>query len=122
MNETKNVTITLRLPPDIADQVEELHAAEPEFLERVVQTAIVRRWIYRGIREREALNADGSIRWTAERVVPIEESGPLMSAARFLGIKPINPEEGRRILAEDEKLAENRRHDGGAWAEKEGGR
>jgi len=114
MNETKNVTITLRLPPDIARQVEEVHAAEPEFLERVVRTALLRRWIYRGIRESEALNEDGSIRWTADRVVPIEESErPLMSAVRFLGIKP---KEGERILAE------NRRHDGGAWAEKEGGR
>ena len=110
MNETKTVTITLRLPPDIADRVEEVQKAEPEYLGRVVQTAIIRRWIYRGIREREALNEDGSIRWTAERVVPSEESErPLMSVARFLGIKP---KEGERILAE------NRRHDGGSWAEK----
>ena len=82
MWDSREVTLTLRLPPDIADQAEEVHAAEPEFLERVVQSAIIRRWIYSGIREREALNADGSIRWTADRVVPIPE------------------EEGRRILAE----------------------
>ena len=74
MWEPKEVTITLRLPHDIADRVEEVHTAEPEYLERVVQAAIIRRWIYSGIREREALNDDGSIRWTAERVVPIEES------------------------------------------------
>ena len=83
MHETKTVTITLRLPPDIADRVEEVQKAEPEYLGRVVQTAIIRRWIYRGIREREALNEDGSIRWTADRVVPIEEP------------------EGARILAEN---------------------
>ena len=94
MWETRKVTVTLRLPPDIADQVEEVHAAGPEFLERVVQSAIIRRWIYSGIREREALNADGSIRWTADRVVPIEEP------------------EGAR------SLAGNQRDDGGAWSEK----
>ncbi len=52
-SETCEVTITLRLPPGIVDQVRELHAVEPEFLEHVVQYALTRRSVYRHIRERE---------------------------------------------------------------------
>ena len=47
-----SVTITLRLPPGTADKVEELHAAEPGFLEHIVQYALTHRAIYRGILER----------------------------------------------------------------------
>ena len=54
MWETKEVTLTLCLPHDIADQAEELHAAEPEFLERVVMYGITRRQVYQGLRERKA--------------------------------------------------------------------
>ena len=53
MDNTRQVTLTLRLPEDLADQAEELHMAEPEFLERVVQFGLLRREVYRGIRERK---------------------------------------------------------------------
>lgn len=53
MGETREVTLTLRLPPDIAEQAEEVHAAEPEFLERVVLYGITRRRVYRDIRDRQ---------------------------------------------------------------------
>ena len=50
--ETREVTITLRLPPSIADQVEKLHTDQPEVLERVVHSALMRRAIYRLMRAR----------------------------------------------------------------------
>ncbi len=53
MWETRAVTITLQLPPDIADQAEEVDSDDPEFLSRVVLFGLVRLQIYRSIRERE---------------------------------------------------------------------
>ena len=51
--ETREVTITIRLPPMLVDRVEELHATEPEFLEHVIEYALTRRSIYQHIRELE---------------------------------------------------------------------
>ena len=84
MYDTNEVTITLRLPPDIAEQAIEVQRTDPEFLSRVVLYGLTRRSIYREMRDRN--------------------KGPAMNR--------ISPKEGERILAE------NRRHDGGAWAEK----
>lgn len=53
MYETREVTITLRLPPDIAEQAEEVQKDDPEFLSRVVLYGLTRLQIYRTIRERE---------------------------------------------------------------------
>lgn len=53
MYETREVTITLRLPPDIADQAEEIQKEDPEFLSRVVLYGLTRLQIYRSIQERE---------------------------------------------------------------------
>ncbi len=53
------ITITLRLPHDIAGDAIEIHRTEPELLERVVRLAITRRQIYRGIRERAEVAARG---------------------------------------------------------------
>ena len=52
MWETREVTLTLRLPIDAADQAEAIHKVEPEFLERVVLYGLTRRLIYKGIRDR----------------------------------------------------------------------
>ncbi|MDK1102526.1 MAG: hypothetical protein QGD93_02715 [Actinomycetota bacterium] len=60
---TREVTITLRMPLSIADKVERLHAAEPEFLEHVVQYAITRRAVCHGILE---LNLADKSRTTEE--------------------------------------------------------
>ena len=81
-HETREVTIKITLPHDIADQAEEIQRTDPEFLSRVVLYGLTRRSIYQGIRDRS--------------------------------VDPIGLEEGRRILAE------NRHHDGGAWADKAG--
>lgn len=78
---TREVTLTLRLPPHLADQAEEVHAAEPEFLERIVLYGLTRRSIYHAIRER---------REGTEDLLP-----------RTDGVQPIPEEEGRAILAEN---------------------
>ncbi len=85
-SETREVTITLRLPPDIADQVGEIQKRDPEFLDRIVLQATIRRGIYKSMKERELVN----------------------------GMEAIGYEEAGRIAA-------NRRHDGGAGADKERG-
>ena len=83
MWDSREVTLTLLLPHDIADQAEEVQKTDPEFLSRVVLYGLTRRSIYREIRDET--------------------------------VGKIDLEEGRRILAE------NRHHDGGAWAEKDRG-
>ena len=52
MWETRSVEITVRLPHDIAEQAEEVQEADPEFLSRVVLYGLIRRSIYRQLRER----------------------------------------------------------------------
>ena len=76
MWETREVTLTLRLPPDIATQAEEVQKTDPEFLSRVVLYGLTRRSIYHSTRERTAeharehgLRVDG-----LGRIDPIEES------------------------------------------------
>ena len=73
MWETREVTLTLCLPPDVADQAEEVQKTDHEFLGRIVLQALIRRGIYTTIRER----------WLGN------------------GMEPIGLEEGRRILAEN---------------------
>ena len=83
----RHVTLTLRLPPDIADQAEEVHAAEPAFLERAVLYGLTRRSIYRHLR------GEG----TTDGLVSPDDD-----------LQPIPEEEGRAILDEREH------HDPGA--------
>lgn len=47
------MTITIRLPPRLADRVKELQATDPGFLEHVIEYALTRRSIYQHIRELE---------------------------------------------------------------------
>jgi hypothetical protein len=75
----RRIEVTLELPSDLADELERVLDLEPEFLDRIVLQAIIRRGIYRGIRDR------------------VEDL-----------------DRARRILAE------NRYHDGGAWADRTG--
>ena len=94
MYDTREVTITLRLPHDIADQAEEVQKTDPEFLSRVVLYGLVRRGVYRDIRDRnEAMESD-----MEARVFTPAEQGRL---AALRGAEPISEEEGRRILAEN---------------------
>ncbi len=51
--ETREVTITLRLPPRLADRVEESHASDPEFFEHILEYALTRRSVLQHIRELE---------------------------------------------------------------------
>lgn len=84
--ETREVTLTLRLPLVLADQVEEVHAAEPEFLERVVLYGLTRRSIYHAIREGR--------REGTHDLLP-----------RTDGVEPIPEDEARAILAENRRKA-----------------
>lgn len=52
MWETREVTIKIMLPNDIADQAEEVQKTDPEFLARVVLYGITRRSIYHQLRDR----------------------------------------------------------------------
>lgn len=52
MWETRKITLTLRLPHDIAEQAEEVQKTDPEFLSRVVLYGLTRRSIYHQLRER----------------------------------------------------------------------
>jgi len=52
MWETRSVQITVRLPHDIAEQVEGVQRENPEFLSRVVLYGLTRRSIYHQLRER----------------------------------------------------------------------
>ena len=95
MWESCEVTLTLRLPHDIADQAEAVHAAEPEFLERVVLYGLTRRSIYHQLRD---IRADGTqVGFTpAERARFDAEGEALLDK-----IKPIPAEEQRAILEEN---------------------
>lgn len=92
MWETKELTITLQLPHDIADQAEEVQKADPEFLSRVVLYGLTRLSIYRSLRDR---NQKGPA-----------TGPPSMGPTSDDGVQPIPKEEQRAILAE------NRQHDG----------
>lgn len=64
-DDTISVTLELRLPPELAVQAEEVHCADPAFLDRVVRYALQRRAIYLQMRRNdesmieEALRAAG---------------------------------------------------------------
>ena len=110
MWETRTISIEIQLPHDIADQAEEVQKVDPEFLSRVVLYGLTRRSIYHHLRDRGEVM--GGV-----PVVPIgEESRVERLTLGDPDVEPIPEEEARRILAE------NRYHDGGAWADKEGGR
>ena len=53
MYNTRSVTVTVRLPDDVADQVGELQHADPELLSRIVLYGMTRREIYRRLQERD---------------------------------------------------------------------
>ncbi len=53
MWETREVTITVMLPHDIAEQADEVQKTDPEFLSRVILYGITRRSIYHQLRERK---------------------------------------------------------------------
>ncbi len=47
MSDTRPVELVLRLPNEMADSVEEVRERDPEYLNRVIRYAIVRRAVYR---------------------------------------------------------------------------
>ncbi len=52
MWETRSVELSVQLPREIADQAEELQAADPEFMSRVILYGLTRRSIYRHLRQK----------------------------------------------------------------------
>jgi len=66
MWETRSVQLNIRLPRDIAEQAEEVQAADPEFLSRVILYGLTRRSIYRHLRETAG----------AEQGLPADETSP----------------------------------------------
>ncbi len=46
MSESRPVSLVLRLPSELADEVERVQQTDPEFLERVVEYGIVRKAIF----------------------------------------------------------------------------
>lgn len=58
MWETCSIQLKVRLPREIAQQVEEVQKADPEFLSRVVVYGLTRRSIYRHLRERPKQGMD----------------------------------------------------------------
>ena len=52
MWDTCSVQLKVRLPRDVAEQVEEVQRSDPEFLSRIVLYGLTRRSIYRHLRER----------------------------------------------------------------------
>ncbi len=59
MWEKRRVTITIALPPDVADEAEKVQKSDPEFLSRVVLYGLTRRTLYRQIRDRKQEEARG---------------------------------------------------------------
>ncbi len=51
MRKTRAVQLSVQLPRDIADQVEEVQASDPEFLSRLVLYGLTRRSIYKHLRQ-----------------------------------------------------------------------
>ncbi len=103
MWEAKEVTLTLRLPRDIADQAEEIQILDPEFLSRVVLYGLTRRSIYSQLRERAA-GEDEAVRRTMFPD-PVEEEAKRRRGEDLGGrVVPIEESEGRRILAENRVL------------------
>lgn len=62
MSETCSVQLNVRLPTDVAEQVQEVQESDPDFLSRVVLYGLTRRSIYRQLRaggERDSRLAEG---------------------------------------------------------------
>ena len=51
MWDTCSVQLRVRLPRDVAEQVEEVQRSDPDFLSRIVLYGLTRRSIYRHLRE-----------------------------------------------------------------------
>ena len=58
MWETRSVELSVELPSELADQAEELQAADPEFMSRVILYGLTRRSIYRHLRQKESSLAE----------------------------------------------------------------
>jgi hypothetical protein len=54
MWETRSVDLTVRLPREIALQVEEIQRSDPEFLSRVIQYGLTRETVFRHLRDHTA--------------------------------------------------------------------
>ena len=50
---TRSISISVRLPSQVADAVAEVQEADPDFLSRVIQYGMTRRSIYNRLREDE---------------------------------------------------------------------
>ena len=55
MQESRSVTISVTLPSDLADELERLQTAEPEFLQNVLTYGLMRRAVFAHL-----LNVTGS--------------------------------------------------------------
>ena len=126
MWDSKEVTITIRLPHDIPEQAEAVQKSDPEFLSRVVLYGLTRRSICRGIRDRQDETAVRfPVTWAGKPIEPIpEEEGRAIVdenedrlVREIMLPDPVEEEAKQRRI-----LAENRHHDGGTWAEKAGDR
>ena len=53
MSETRDVTLTVWLPSDVAEQAEEIQATDPDCLRRIVLYGLIRRSVYRYLREKD---------------------------------------------------------------------
>jgi hypothetical protein len=67
MWETRPVDLTVRLPREIALQVEEMQRSDPEFLSRVIQYGLTRESVFRHLRDHTG--SDGGFRATSTPVV-----------------------------------------------------
>lgn len=54
---TRSVQLNVRLPQDVAAEVEEVQRSDPDFLSRIIQYGLTRRAIYRSLREVEQREA-----------------------------------------------------------------
>ena len=54
---SRSVQLNVRLPKDLASQAEEVQAADPDFLSRIIVYGLTRRSIYRRLREAEELDS-----------------------------------------------------------------
>ena len=55
---TRSVHLSVRLPNDVASEAEAAQRTEPDFLSRVIQYGLIRRAIYRRLREDESRGSE----------------------------------------------------------------
>jgi hypothetical protein len=60
MWDTRPVNLKLRLPQDIAEQLEEIQRTDPEFMSRLVLYGLTRRSIYHELRDRPSTSESSS--------------------------------------------------------------